>query len=170
MKLLTVLAAATALTVAAPAQAADFLFSFNSSFGNASGMFTTAGAASATPTLVTSMTGTLGGNAITLLAPGAYPSIAVNDNLFSTTAPYFTFSGLSFAAGGFNYNLYSQGSVQLCGRTAACGNATSFSNFTITDVTSPVPEPATWAMMLLGFGLVGYVLRTRRQRSSVTYA
>ncbi len=28
-------------------------------------------------------------------------------------------------------------------------------------VTGPVPEPATWAMMLLGFGLVGFGLRRR---------
>lgn len=30
-----------------------------------------------------------------------------------------------------------------------------------TVVTAPVPEPATWAMMILGFGLVGGMLRAR---------
>ena len=35
----------------------------------------------------------------------------------------------------------------------------------------PVPEPATWAMMLMGFGLVGFGLRNRRKQSvRVTYA
>lgn len=29
--------------------------------------------------------------------------------------------------------------------------------------TPPVPEPATWAMMLLGFGAVGYSIRRRRK-------
>ena len=29
--------------------------------------------------------------------------------------------------------------------------------------TSPVPEPATWAMMLVGFGAVGGALRSRRK-------
>lgn len=37
--------------------------------------------------------------------------------------------------------------------------------------TSPVPEPATWALMILGFGLVGGVMRSsRRQQVRVRFA
>ena len=36
-------------------------------------------------------------------------------------------------------------------------------------VTAAVPEPATWAMMILGMGAVGYAMR-RRQKVSVSYA
>ena len=37
--------------------------------------------------------------------------------------------------------------------------------------TSAVPEPATWAMMMLGFGMVGFGLRSRPKSSvRVTYA
>lgn len=38
--------------------------------------------------------------------------------------------------------------------------------------TAPVPEPATWALMILGFGLVGGAIRStiRRQKVSVRYA
>lgn len=39
------------------------------------------------------------------------------------------------------------------------------------DVDGAVPEPGTWAMMLLGFGIVGGALRARRrQRLTVSYA
>ena len=31
------------------------------------------------------------------------------------------------------------------------------------NVAPPVPEPATWAMMLLGFGAVGFAMRRRRR-------
>ena len=35
---------------------------------------------------------------------------------------------------------------------------------------SAVPEPATWAMMLLGFGLIGSSLRTRRRSAKLVVA
>lgn len=35
--------------------------------------------------------------------------------------------------------------------------------FTFTGLIAPVPEPATWATMLLGFGLTGLALRNRRR-------
>lgn len=31
--------------------------------------------------------------------------------------------------------------------------------------TAPVPEPATWALLISGFGAVGYSMRSRRRRS-----
>lgn len=40
-------------------------------------------------------------------------------------------------------------------------NATGLSNAALFQ-TSPVPEPATWAMMLLGFGAVGFSVRRKR--------
>ena len=32
---------------------------------------------------------------------------------------------------------------------------------------NPVPEPATWAMLVAGFGLVGSAIRRRRAQASV---
>ncbi|MBK7284314.1 MAG: PEP-CTERM sorting domain-containing protein [Sphingomonadales bacterium] len=33
-------------------------------------------------------------------------------------------------------------------------------------VNSPVPEPSTWAMLLFGFGVVGFALRRRLARTA----
>jgi hypothetical protein len=40
----------------------------------------------------------------------------------------------------------------------------------ITGSVSAAPEPATWAMMIGGFGMAGASLRRRRNKVSVTYA
>lgn len=54
-------------------------------------------------------------------------------------------------------------------------NQTGFDNITFgsaTPGTGAIPEPGTWAMMLLGFGFVGGAMRSakRRQRLTVSYA
>lgn len=36
------------------------------------------------------------------------------------------------------------------------------------DPVSPIPEPATWAMMLIGFGFVGGAMRAAKRRQNVT--
>lgn len=41
--------------------------------------------------------------------------------------------------------------------------------FEISSISVPVPEPATWAMMIVGFGGVGALMRARR-RQGVTFA
>lgn len=41
------------------------------------------------------------------------------------------------------------------------------SNFSVTAVTGAVPEPGTWAMMLLGFGAIGASMRRRRRVSAI---
>jgi len=42
-------------------------------------------------------------------------------------------------------------------------NSTGLSNVALYRTGSAVPEPATWAMMLVGFGAAGYSLRRRRK-------
>lgn len=47
--------------------------------------------------------------------------------------------------------------------TGERGNGSSFTGtLNFAESNAPVPEPATWAMMLLGFGAVGFQLRRRR--------
>ena len=58
--------------------------------------------------------------------------------------------GLNLGAG--TYTLHINGSYT--GRVSSFGGDINF---------AAVPEPATWAMMLLGFGAVGFAMRRRRQ-------
>ncbi|WP_445191669.1 Npun_F0296 family exosortase-dependent surface protein [Sphingomonas sp. Tas61C01] len=49
---------------------------------------------------------------------------------------------------------------------SSTGNSFEVDNLAI----AAVPEPATWAMMLIGFGLIGATARYRRRHNAVTYA
>lgn len=57
------------------------------------------------------------------------------------------------------------GLTNLYNGTAGGSGSVRFSNFTITQ--SSVPEPASWAMMLAGFGLVGSTVRRRKSAGCV---
>jgi hypothetical protein len=49
--------------------------------------------------------------------------------------------------------------------STAVWNNQGMDGITFTRIEAPVPEPATWAMMLLGFGAVGFAFRRRREGS-----
>ena len=53
--------------------------------------------------------------------------------------------------------------IEVIGSTTGAGNYSGTATFT-----AVVPEPASWAMMITGLGLLGMTLR--RRRTSVTYA
>ena len=51
------------------------------------------------------------------------------------------------------------------------GASTVFDNLRFgSAATAAVPEPATWAMMIVGFGMVGAGMRRRQAKTTVTYA
>lgn len=45
-----------------------------------------------------------------------------------------------------------------------------YTRFNTTQANAAVPEPATWAMMIGGFGLVGASMRYRRRKTTVSFA
>ena len=70
------------------------------------------------------------------------------------TTPSFTYAGTQFLAAGQTVGLgVERGGV----------NATYFNDSTLLTgfIAGPVPEPATWGLMLLGFGTVGAAMRRR---------
>ena len=64
-------------------------------------------------------------------------------------------------------NTYSHGKVGLYQFSAG---ATSFSNFSVTGQISAVPEPSTWAMMILGFVGVGFMAYRRQKDATLAIA
>lgn len=52
----------------------------------------------------------------------------------------------------------------------ASGTFTGASNVTFSASVAAIPEPATWALMIAGFGMVGAAMRRRATRTTVTYA
>lgn len=127
--------------------------------------------------LVTGITGTRNGEAITQLVQAK--GFAGNDNIVFNNDPYFTYFGTAFKVGSAFYNVYNGfdyngGISQLLECRASNCNPTFASpkivSFSFKASAGAVPEPATWAMMLIGFGMIGATARYRRRSSTATYA
>lgn len=92
------------------------------------------------------------------------------DNILYVNAPFVDFAGISLMLADSNYlNLfYSNGTYEVSGtrdeyssnNPCGCVGETDYS--ATLDVTPAVPEPATWALMLVGFGGIGFAMRRRR--------
>ncbi len=167
-RLALIVTTAAAIFSTTPAISADFIFDFETTtplFGGpvrGTGTVTTDDVTfdsrGFTAQRITGVQGTFNGSAITGLASpfGA-------NNLYYLTGPSFVDgSGLGFAtAAGTSVNLFFQSS-------ASSYRVNSINPFTSSFVSASssalgaVPEPATWAMMIVGFGVVGAGLRRKR--------
>lgn len=96
----------------------------------------------------------------TLLGPNL--SIATSELL---SQPGSAFVGAITGSGAANNFLLAAGTYTMHYAGSASGPATYSGTI---DVTA-IPEPATWAMLLVGFGAVGYSMR-RRQNVRVSFA
>ncbi len=76
--------------------------------------------------------------------------------LLGSSIPLGTINGLTFTT--------SPGSLQGFAQFLTIPTGTTFSFGT---AAAAVPEPASWAMMLMGFGAIGYGMRRRRYRLTV---
>lgn len=65
-------------------------------------------------------------------------------------------------------SLWNENDQNLLGEHLNRGIAVGFTTLTgAFDVLSDVPEPATWTMMILGLGLVGFAARRRRKGTAI---
>ncbi|HEY9234790.1 MULTISPECIES: PEPxxWA-CTERM sorting domain-containing protein [Phenylobacterium] len=104
-------------------------------------------------------------------SPDNYNSIRFN----YSDGSFDTLTGIELAAGAFNGD-------QSIGRRmtyqfeksvtsvlfSSSQNSFEFDN--IATLSSAVPEPATWAMLIAGFGLAGSAIRSRRQKAALALA
>jgi hypothetical protein len=85
---------------------------------------------------------------------------------FSTTLVGINFIGVHFGGGTGGPGVQSTAFYRLdagTGLTSIALNLNASSNAVLYSVASAaVPEPATWAMFLMGFGAVGYSMRSRK--------
>ena len=168
------MALAAAIAVAAPATAqAAVIFNVNGAFvggGTLTGTFTTNDA-------ITDLT------AINLASSASGSFSAVNySNLANVSVEALPDNfKITFGNGtnarllqlSFNPALTSNGGAIGTGSLETQGTGGNARTRNVTGavtVTSPVPEPATWAMMLVGFGAVGAATRYRRRSTKIAYA
>ncbi len=99
-------------------------------------------------------------NFLTLVVPGQTVAFDLN-SLFDINAMPNALTGGSLSFAGL-------GTIRFSGYDATPGVFTftaqgnQITSFSASALAAPVPEPGTWALMLLGFGAVGYSLRRRR--------
>ncbi len=167
---------AALMASATSASAAQYVFSYGNADGVvASGTITTNGPGliDASAMNVTDVTGNRLGVAITS-TPSFFDTSYGDQQIYPTSLTgKVDSSGLEFTIGAFGYNIYSIGTnlyteyrFRLADPYAGDGVGTTITSFTLTPITSngAVPEPATWAMLLVGFGLVGAAARRRATR------
>jgi hypothetical protein len=163
MKLTRVFAASTlamsGMMVASVAQADTWAFMYTAPGVEASGTFTTAGAATS-PEDILSISGTRHGLAITGLIPVGEDANFIYDNQFTISEPNFTEGGMLFSVDGGqpNTNVYffegDYYEVYVDGLSAI--------ETPISWSVTAVPEPATVLSMLAGLGLMGVFMRKGR--------
>lgn len=130
--------------------------------------------------IVTAIAGTRGNQAITGISDPFsefyYPATTLPGYGFTT---YLDSFGITFAAFGVDYEIYRDPSDTTFYHEfenpegVGVGRLILPSSFSITPaaLVAAVPEPATWAMMFLGLGAVGFATRRRQKVTTrISYA
>ncbi len=176
-------ASALALCIFSPAAASTFLVDVNSTLGPFDGTLTVESAIDTSGGYdahrIVGFTGTYDGEAFFLVPNPHYPLPGsfggqLYDQVYTTdlggvTGSSFGAFGALFCAVAVRCLHLSAGNTDSGGAQAKVLTNGTWGNPVLTDlVFTPhdngvVPEPGTWALMILGFGITGGALRTRRR-------
>ena len=190
LKIQSVLAGAVSLAalalIAAPAQAATELFNFQDNVDGifAIGSFTTSDTANVNGTFdilgisgtvmnATNLSSPLVDQISTLITNPGQPNPTVASGfIYDDVTPLNTNGVLFQGASGAIYNLWSNGgpSNNADGELYTYGGAVPNFDAHGTLSVTPVPEPAAWAIMLVGFGALGGALRYSRRKHALAAA
>lgn len=178
------LASAAGVLAAAPAMAQAANFSFTGPVGLSSGIgpLSTTATLTGDTTLDTGGTGSYTISNFQLSSPlggenfGTGTATISGNTLTLTEGPTSTFLG-TFAltnlvtnAGGFTADgTLTSGAQDLYINGNVVGLQSGSGTFSVTAAASAVPEAATWAMMIVGMGAVGFAMR-RQKVTRVSYA
>lgn len=161
--------------LAGQADAAAYTFSFtNGANVYASGGLTTSDTLNGDNAYdILSISGAVDGVAITGLYTGPQtPFSYVNELRTQQSDPLLGLLGFGVVSGGVGYNLYEAQTTGFGGTPAnpdgIYNGATRANRIGVFALSAAVPEPATWAIMLVGFGGLGAMLRRRRGQVALT--
>jgi len=167
-KTLLATAALASLTAAMPASAATLVYNYTSA-QNAASNFSFTADSNPTPQYPS--------------ADGFFADISnYKQNGIANTGVTFAYFYSQSAFGGINVNGFTPFGPQLYSGTSTAptlltGSFTLFADVsqtapvgTLNVMAAAVPEPATWAMMLVGFGMLGASMRYRRRSTKAVLA
>lgn len=106
-------------------------------------------------------TATLGGTMLDAMLAG---------NVFTVSVPLSLLPSTGATPENYGFNLWPRYGATVTGNNQISDFAPENALLTVNGIAAPVPEPSTWGMMLLGFGLAGAALRFRRPRGGEAIA